>query len=224
MNTSDLQFYILNGSTNPIEFKEVYMETYRTWQLVWKQTFMELDGVSQLYSDGFTRQSKIGSLIYKGKCIALVAFRECDFSDQVHRDDSLLSSWTDSAFTKLLKSGSRVSICSYLSVHPEFRGKMDNGFTFKQLISYLATLSFLDSDCDVMTGTMRKNRGTDKSAYACGASFLESSEMHKVEVDLVGFFKEEIQKNRSDYFSELAETLYSNRRDAFAINRILKVA
>ena len=209
----DLQFYLLNGSEAPHEYMKIYDETYQTWRQVWEQAFLELNGNKVLYSDGFTRQTKIGAIFYRDRCVSLIALRECDFSFLSHKQDPLLSSWDTESFEKLVKDGSKVAICSYLSVHPDFRGEIAPGISLKLLISFMSVRTLLDSDCDVMTGTTRCNRGTDKAAYSTGATFLKKSSMHGVEVDLIAIYRRHVQANLSKFSHLWAEALWSNRID-----------
>lgn len=213
---NDLKYIVFSGAggDTPVE---ILNEVYSTWKNVWSKAFLELDGIDKIHSDGFTRQTKIGALFYKNTCVSLSAFREADFRAYHHREDSLLSAWDEEAFKKLLVDGPKVLICSYLSVHPDYRGEIAPGVSFKQLISHLSTRLLLDSDCDVMTGTTRNNRGTDKAAYATGATFIKKSSMHGVEVDLIGLFRRHIQANISQYQNFMAERLWSDRTD-YTIN------
>lgn len=207
----DLKYVVFPGST--IEPIEAANAVYRTWKLVWSKAFLELDGNGQVFSDGFTRQTKIGAVFYKDICVSLSAFREVNFSSPFQSEDSLLSAWDPEAFRILLSDGPKVSICSYLSVHPEFRGEVAPGVTLKLITTYLCAKMLVNSDCNVMTGTMRCNRGTDKSAYASGATFIKKSVMHDVEVDLVGFYKKHILANQGQYQHLWAEKLWNERTD-----------
>ena len=211
ISLGELNYVLFPGSTEqPIEYAN---EVYKTWKLVWSKAFLELDGNGQIFSDGFTRQTKIGGVFYKGICVALSAFREVDFASPFQREDSLLSAWDEESFQILISEGSKVSICSYLSVHPDYRGEIAPDVTLKLITTHLCAKVLLNSDCDVMTGTMRCNRGTDKSAYASGASFIKKSTMHAVEVDLVGFYKRRILANYSQHQHLWSERLWANRID-----------
>lgn len=213
ISIGELKYVLFPGTMD--ESNDLVNEVYKTWKLVWSKAFLELDGNDQVFSDGFSRQTKIGGVFYKGICVSLSAFREVNFESPYQREDSLLSAWDEEAFKILMSEGPRVSICSYLSVHPDFRGEIANNVTLKLITTHLCALVLLDSDCDVMTGTMRCNRGTDKSAYSSGASFIKKSSMHGVEVDLVGFYKKRILANRSNFQNLWAERLWSERTELF---------
>lgn len=213
MNLKGYEFFLMRGSESPLGYTHHYESLYATWRKVWLEAFQELDGINQLASDGFTRQSRWGAIFRDSRCVSMIALRDCDFRDSVHRDDSLLASWTPTAFQRLLKDGPRVSICSYLSVHPDFRRNDELGFSLKQLISHLAVRMLLDSDADVMTGTTRCNRGTDKAAYGTGATFLEKAEMHGVEVDLIAIYRRYVSTTWSQWANPVAEELWRQRLD-----------
>ncbi len=215
INLKDLRFYVFSGQGVPAGFEEIYEKTYHMWKQVWSKTITELSSNSSqtLFSDGFTRQTKIAAIFVGDQCAAMTASREMDFTLSAQREDSLLAAWDSEAHELLMKDGPRVSIGSYLSVAPDFRGEIAPGMTLKLLSVYMITHCLLDSDCDVMTGTMRCNRGTDKSAYSAGAEFIKKSKMYGVDVDLVGFFKKDIQKNYAEMTHLWSETLWQNRVD-----------
>lgn len=218
----DLQLYVFSGQGIDSRYQEIYNTSFKTWKLVWQQALRELDGVDKIHSDGFTRHNKIIAIFHKNECASLIAIRECDMQLPANREDSLLSAWDDDAFEKLMVEGSRVGICTYLSVNPSYRGEVSTGILLKDVIMGLAVKALLDSDCDVMTGTMRCNRGTHKSAYLTGADFIKKSTMHEVEVDLVGFFKKRIQRSRPLENQTWVNTLWAGREDlqvSFEVNQ-----
>ena len=206
-----LRYYLFSGEGVPTEHQEIYDKCYALWKKVWTQTLIDLKSPQKLFSDGFTRQTKIGCLFYEDKCIAMSSFRDVDFSFQAQREDSLLNAWNPEAFELLLADGPRVCIATYLTVDPDYRGNIAPDLTAKLLIVLLCSKYIVNSDCDVMTGTMRCNRGTDKSAYTSGARFIQKAEMYGVEVDLVGFFKKEIIKSQEQHSHLWSESLWKNK-------------
>ena len=213
LNLKDLRCYVFSGQGVPAGYEDIYEKCFQMWKQVWSATFIELNNNQKLFSDGFTRQTKIACIFAGDECATMVACREMNFAISAQREDSLLASWDNEAFENLTVEGSRVSIASYLTVAPEFRGEIAPGISLKTLSVMMSTHCLLDSDCDVMTGTMRCNRGTDKSAYQAGARFIKKSKMHGVDVDLVGFFKSDILKNYEELTNLWSETLWKNRLD-----------
>lgn len=215
ISVNDLQyilFPISNLGTDE-NSRAIANEVYKTWKLVWSKAFLELDGNEKLFSDGFSRQTKIGALFYKDICVSLATFRETDFSHAFQREDSLLEAWDEEAFTRLLIDGPKVTVCSYLSVHPDFRGEIAPSMTLKLLISLMSIRAFLQSNSNVMTGTMRCDRGTNKAAKAVGATPLKKSSMHGGEVELVAFYKNHIIENFDQYTHLWSEQLWQQRID-----------
>jgi hypothetical protein len=213
LDLKNLRYYLISGQEVPAGYTQIYENSYNMWKQVWSQALTDLNSPQPIFSDGFTRQTKIGCIFHEEQCIAMSAFREVDFSCVVHNDDSLLRSWTPASFDQLISEGTRVSICSYLSVAPSFRGLIAPDMTLKLLTVLMSTECLLSSNCDVMTGTMRCNKGTDKAAYRAGARFIQKSEMYGVEVDLVGFFRKEILQKRLSCTHLWSETLWKNRID-----------
>ena len=213
LNLQDLRCYVISGQGVPAGYEDIYQKAYEMWKQVWSETFVELNKTQKLFSDTFTRQTKIVCVFVGDKCATLVACREVDISNRAQREDSLLSAWDDEAFDLLTVDGNRVSIASNLTVAKEFRGEIAPEMSFKLLSVLMSTHYLLDSDCDVMTGTMRCNRGTDKSAYTSGARFIKRAQMNGSDADLVGFFKKEIQAQRLNTSNVWSETLWRNRVD-----------
>lgn len=214
LDLKDLQFYILPGNpSSSFKNTDIYEKTYQTWRQVWEETFLELDGKSDLSSDGFTRQTFIGSIFLHNRCVALSSIRECDFRFKSNNEDSLLSSWDEESFQILLEKGTRVGICSYLTVHQEYRGQLSENLSLKSVIAHMSAKMFLNSNCDVMTGTARCNRGTHRASYDAGARFIKQSKMHGIDVDLIGFFRDELLNNPTLNNNIWAEYLWKNRID-----------
>lgn len=213
LKPEDLKYYLFPERGLDHSYRRLHDETFKTWLETWAEAREELGVKPDLPSDGFTRQTKIGAVFHDMKCIALSGFNELDFSFSSARKDSLLSSWSDSDYGPLTEFGSKVMIGGYLTVAKEYRGPLIGGKKLKDVMVALCVRTLLDSNCDVMTGTMRCNRGTDKSAYLNGATFLAKGSMFDVEVDKVGFFRKHISENFEKYQDNWAENLWSRRID-----------
>lgn len=214
LTLDSLQFYLVPGEGVSPEFLDVYNESYRMWRDVWSSTFLELDGNGQIYADDFTRQSDHGAIFYNGECVGLCAYHRVDFNAVTAGEDSYFKVWTPEDKKILTKDGTNVLVCSHLTVAPNYRGEIAPEMTLKLLLSDLSVRRLLSSDCSVMTGTMRNNRGAQKAAYATGASPIRpDADMHGVKVDLVGFYKKEIQNNPELQENLWTTTLWNRRID-----------
>ncbi len=213
MNPKSLRFYVFSGrGTQPIEHV-LYNKCYRTWKTLWQETFFELEGTRDIFSDAFTRQDKICGIFYEDQCIAVAALREYDFSIETTKDDSIFSSWDPTSFALLTKDGPKVMVCSNLAVDSNFRGDALPHFSLKSLAIYLCTQLMLDSDCHSMAGTTRSNRGVNKAAFNNGAHFIKRSEMHGVAVDLVAFYKSELAISTFYQERSLSRSIWDQRTD-----------
>lgn len=214
ISLADLRYVIFSGTEvqDSTEHRAIYNECYRLWKEVWLATYQEVAQDQKLYSDGFTRQTRIGALFKGQECIGLTTLRRADLGLQASQEDSLLSAWTPEAYKKLIRDGKDVAICSYLTVAPNYRGEIEPGLMLKFLLTDLIALNFLDMGGDVMTGTMRVSRGTQKAAYATGATFLCKSQMHKEEADLVAFYRKDLLHS-SDLHSKIWPQTLWNRRE-----------
>lgn len=214
LKPKDLKYYVLPGEYSVEGSEKIYREAYRMWREVWSQTFLELDGSGRIFSDDFTRQSIVGAVFHGDECAAMTCFHRVDFALPTAVEDSYFKIWPEEALQQLVRDGEKVLVCSHLTVSPKYRGAVDpSGMTLKLLVSDLSVRVLLESDCAVMTGTMRNNRGAQNAAYAAGASpILRNAIMHGVEVDLVGFYRTTILREH-DLTNVWTETLWRHRSD-----------
>ncbi len=212
---SELRYLLFPADAPGVAWNREYQETYRLWRKVWAATFQELDGNSAVYSDDFCRQSRVGAIFLRDRCVALGLYHFVDFGVATARDDSYFKVWSDEAIAKLVTEGPRILVGSNITVDPEMRGDLGGGIFLKNLLTGLMTKGFLDSGYDAMAGTMRKNRGMHQSAYQFGASPLQSGVMHHgVEVDLVAFYRRKILAAMSTLPVDLTvERLWENREE-----------
>lgn len=214
LKLQELQYYVIPGEGVAPEHRAIHREAYRMWKDVWSQTLLEVDGSSQLFSDNFSRQSNIGALFRAGECVAMTVQHQVNFEEPTAADDSYFVAWPPRALKELTRDGSRVLICSHLTVAPAHRGLIAPNLTYKLLIVDLAVRLLLESDCAVMTGTMRKMKGAHKTAFQTGASLIcEDVVQHGEKADLVGFYKKTIQNNTELTKSVWTDTLWRSRQD-----------
>lgn len=213
IDLKDLRLYIFSGHTCGVFEKDLYEKAYKSWKEVWQQTFLELKGVSQIYSDGFSKQDKIVAIFYKDTCISFAGLRGYDFSISASKEDSIFASWDNQSFERLTRDGSKILVCSNLGVHKDYRGRIGEDTSLKLLNIYLSVKVLLDEDYNAMAGTTRFNKGVNTAAFSNGATFLNRAEMHGVDVDLVCFYKKEILANLADLQQSLGEELWDLRVD-----------
>ena len=188
-------------------------EAFRCWQTVWSETLHELDGVTRLPSDNFSRQDEVGALFRGGVCLGLSCYRWVDLSLPVHRADSYFEVWSNAAVGQLVKYGTRVCIGSQISVPREYRGR-DRGVSVKDLLLSMAVRRFLASDADVMTGVMRNDRSMNVLGYRLGGQpLVEGTELHGVKVDLLAFYRQTIAPAWTPLESSVWETSERMRRN-----------
>lgn len=212
IDVSSLQYYLIPGEHCDPSYNAVYLETYRMWREVWSQTLLELDGQGTLHSDDFTRQTHIGALFHGAECAAMTVFHEVDFDLPTARHDSYFRSWPDEAIQGLVRDSKKVLVCSHLTVAPQYRGEVVPGMTLKVLISQMSVQRLLATDCSVMTGTMRCNKGAHTAAYTAGATpILTDQQLHGVSVDLVGFFRSTILQDADPKTMMWPRSLWNNR-------------
>ncbi len=180
------------------KYLETYNKIYQCWRDVWSETFLEIDKNPVLYSDAFTRQDLISAILVDGECKALCVHRYADAKMGTLAHDSYFNNWSETHLQKLLSRGPQVLVCSYLTIHQSAR-KQSVGIPLIEYLVGLGTEVFIQSNADVMTGAMRKNRKAHDVTYHWGATpvGIDIPSGHGDLVDLVAFFKEEVMERKA---------------------------
>lgn len=166
---------------------ESFNEGYKFWHGVWKTTFQELDGKSHLSSDNFSRQDEHLFLKAENQMIASISFRTVEASDPAAYNDSYFEAWPQEIKDKLFSLSSKIMIGSHITVHPEFRRNFQP-FPLKFTVLALLIFRCVELEIDVITGTMRADKGMHVTSYGLSAHNLASDiQFHGVPVDLVAF-------------------------------------
>ena len=210
-NSQNLTLHVFsNGACGPAEQK-AFEKTYALWKSVWGQTLKELDGLDVLTSDNFSRQHEILSLFIDDICVAIVCHRYVDLSLLSSRDDSYFKPWPQEAFKKLCAHGNKAAIGSQITIHSGYRGESPFG-RIKNVITSLSLRHLMDTDVDVIAGTMRADKGMNRLFYNCGAEPIESHViLHNVEVDLVAFFPKVNPIKIASESRDAIEMIWGNR-------------
>lgn len=191
MQAFPLAYHLLHPNQRTWGSREL-VEAYRLWREVWQQTLHELDGVTHISSDQFTRQHEIGALFCGERCIGLTAYRFVDLSRPCNREDSYFDVWPETALKALVRDGPQICIGSQLTVAPDWRRHPE--VPVKELLLALAVQRFLESRTDTMAGVMRNDRGMGTLAYRLGAqSLVKRATLHGVPVDLVAFYRRSLE-------------------------------
>jgi hypothetical protein len=220
---NDLRYVVFQGQNLHPDSHKDYVETYRVWRKVWTATFQELDGDGTLFSDDMARQTLVGSLFRGDKCVGIAMLHQVDFRLPFARDDSWFKTWPTTAIDKLIAEGPSIYVFSNVTVDPEYRGDLGNGLRLRNLIIRMLTKTFLMStNGDAMAGNGRCDRGINKVCYELGASYIQRSRLHNVDVDMIAFYRSQIEAKNP--FSLVEETLWKNRTVYNEINETQRKA
>ena len=163
-------------------------EAYRCWSTVWAETLLELDNVKKVASDDFTRQDEIGAIFHEWECIGMTSYRWVDLSSAIDRSDSYFSVWPADALDSAAAYGSKVCLCSNLTVAAPWRRA--GGYSVKEMLLALAVERFKQTDGDALLGTPRNDKGMNELGYRLGFRPLHHGVAHHgVEIDLVAFYR-----------------------------------
>lgn len=187
-----MNLFLVPAAHPPAEARQIYDQTYALWKSVWFETLKELDGITSLPSDGFTRQDFFAAAKVGDRIAAICFFREADLTVESHRDDSWFQPWPKELLLEISQTRRRTLIPSWLTVHREFRKSSGAaGCNWSLVMSELISLVCLDVNADVGFGTPRKDRSVNRLVAQAGAVCLkEDVHHHGVMIDLVAFYPE----------------------------------
>jgi hypothetical protein len=186
-NVVGWSYHLLRPRQPPQRQKARVASAYQCWKRCWTEMMRELDGVELASSDDFLRQDEIGALYCGSVCVGLSGYRWIDIGMPAARDDSYFKAWPKAALDAVEQRGRLVCVGSNLVVAPEWRGRVEP-MRIPQLLLELAVKRFVDSDADLMVGTMRNDRRMNEIVYHLGATALaQGLTHHNVPVDLVVF-------------------------------------
>jgi hypothetical protein len=187
IQSSMLSYSVLHSSRCSPPDMPLLIGAYRVWADVWRETFYKLDGAQSVPSDDFTRQDEIGALFHGAECIGLTAHRCIDVAHPLYKDDSYFAVWPSDALESAVTFGTRLFICSNLTVAPGWRGHRGQ---VAELLCALAIERFLKTDADTLVGTPRRDRGVNWLCYRLGVRSLARGVIHHgVPIDLIAFFR-----------------------------------
>ena len=193
-----LKFYFFPGNYCGADYRQIVEDAYSMWNLVWSETFEELDGNPSLFSDDFTRQDEIGALFVNETCAGVIFLNYVNLDHSRFKKDSYFKIWSKEDINELTKDGNKVIIGSNITVHKDFRQKMVEGERVKNVVLRQAVNKLIQKDYDVMTGTMRCNRGMDTLAQSMGGQEISNNVIHHgVNVSLMGFYSKTSRESQS---------------------------
>lgn len=164
-----------------------FRATYEAWKEIWSEEYRLL-GKGDLHSDNFTRQDQILSITVDGQVAAISFYQESDLSTPMGQDDSWFADWPKELMDRLGTRDQRILVGSAFTVTKAFRGQKILGISVKDLLAAALTHHLIEyMDYEYMVGSMRNNRGTNKTVYKLGVTPLETVEVNGEPTDLVVF-------------------------------------
>ncbi|PIS10169.1 MAG: hypothetical protein COT73_10800 [Bdellovibrio sp. CG10_big_fil_rev_8_21_14_0_10_47_8] len=193
-----LQLYVLNGSRCSAEYREIYNEAYRHWKEIWVSTFKDLDGTDHIVSDNFTRQNEVLAVFSGVRCVAMVCHRQVDPGLLSTLDDSYFQQWPSENICRLFSKVSKVYIGNQISVESDFR-KINGTESMKDLLLWLSLRRLHDQKAELVLGAVRVDKSLDALFTSYGATVIQTTEQHNVQVALVYFQTLEKPQDSTDF-------------------------
>lgn len=220
LKNDDFRLVIMpcSGEKIPPESRDDYNKTYQLWRRVWCKTLEELEGLTTLHSNEFTRHDFVKTLFYKDKAIAMICYSHADLSIESRRDDHWFKPWPDDLKQKLSKKYPNSLLAAWFCVTPELRKSkfISNIKPAKIILESLANL-VVHENLDSCFGISRNERSVNKLTLSIGGTIYGESEYYNCEVNLFLIKPKEI-KIQSKTFSSLSNHIWNNRIDYRRIN------
>jgi hypothetical protein len=183
------------------------------WHDIWLQTLHELDGVTHISSDEFTRQDQVCALFSAGRALSLVCLRGVDLASSAGRADSYFQLWPPGALQQL--GTQQLGIVSHLGIAPEWRGSAvdapGGAIPLIALTIALSLLSFRQSGADTAIGAARKDRGIDRVGRELGAHRIGQAVIHGIPSDIVRW-----DRSDASALPEVVHELWARRSEGEA--------
>lgn len=211
---NSLEYFILPGAHPPSLHENAYDRAFEFWYRVWEDTFSALHGPFQLFSDEFTRQDQIGLLVYREDILASVCFRSVDLNRRASLKDSYFKPWLAEDLDRVRSIGPKALIGSHFAVSPRARGTVE-GLPTKQLLMGLVAWTLVESSCDSLIGTPRRDKSVHTTAFEWGAEVVRENVDcgHVVPVDLVLFDRKKILAEGRHLQLPVVNQLFETRKN-----------
>jgi hypothetical protein len=177
--------------------------SYALWRNEWFATLNELDGLSRLHSDDYTRQDEIGVLSLGDDCLSVTALRWIDLSVDADCEDSYFRPWPKQALAEV---GARpVVLVNNLVIQREWRRASVQPLRTrpegKQLPLAIVTMALavrhaLDSVGCAM-GVARNDRAMNRVACLLGGEVIGNIVLHGIASDIILFRGDDISLRSS---------------------------
>ncbi len=215
LTSKNFQLVMLPFSSPDSAHSPYYHRAVDCWHEVWQKLFAQHKVDEPLFLDDLLRQDEAACIFTPTACVGMILFRTVDFSVLNFRKDSYFKDWTEEDIARLLKSGKRAFLATFLTVHPDFRN-FSPDFKFKEVLLDIMVKRFLHSDADVISGITRRDRGIHDESYKLGASLIHENVDYmdgRFQVDLVAFYRGEATESPNPKVREISDAIWVNRLD-----------
>lgn len=194
------------------DLKALQNRVYDFWHSIWLNTFDELNGEKQLYSDDFHRQDEITFLTFRGEVISYFGFSFFDLALRSHTGHSYFKNYPDDVLAKLNAMNlTRVMTMGYFAVAPEWR-KSSRGTLIAEAQLAMGYKRFLESNSNALIAYARNNRKVNELCYMYGSRCIKADQLvHHVSVDFLYTLKNEVRSNPDPFIQKTVDDLWMNR-------------
>lgn len=192
---ADLEYHVFEPRTAE---GPLFERAYVLWRDAWTATFRELEGITRIDSDEFTRQDEIGVLVRDQSCVSVTGVRWLDLSRPTSIDDSYFRVWPEESLRRL--AAARVGISSNTVVSPEWRGCLlepparaaVQPMPLKQATIGMSLRRFASSAASVFVGVARNDRGMHRVAEGLNGHCIATIPVHGIASDIMLWTQEDV--------------------------------
>ena len=182
-----LQFHLLSPRRYGVRLLD---DAYELWRDVWRSTWQEAKGSTEIYSDEFTRQDEIGVLSLGSTPLSVTCMRWLDLSRALAIEDSYFKCWPHEAVTRV--AGRQVCVGSNTAVHPEWRrtliqppGASGEPARLAFTAIALTVRRFVASPAQSLIALTRNDRSIDRILTALGSTTLARIQVCGIDTDVI---------------------------------------
>lgn len=155
-------------------------KAYQCWRETWGHAFQkEMNQTDHLYSDNFTRQSKVAVIFHGEHPLGVCTLNTFDLRLKQDLDDSYFKVWPDHVLDELKKDMNLVMSCCNASIDFKYR-KNQLGFSGIDLLFSMIILYMKSTDIEGILGTARVQKKVPEACQRTAATFYAHNEPYTI--------------------------------------------
>ncbi len=222
LNIEDLRLEVFDPRKPPLlKQQDIYYGAYFLWKKVWLDTFKELEGQNQIFSDDFYRQNEAYAIFYQNDCVGITMHSFLDLKNPVHRDLKYFKAYPEGSIEAIENINVRhVLISNQTAVDSKYR-KTYTGIAFGDVLIGLTVKRLMHSQCDAFIAYTNNSKKVQEICYRFGAQpIVKGHSQHNVEVDIVCIKKDSASQSSLTEVNQLIDFLWDKQLRQIPLNNL----